>query len=99
MGDLNWILTYEDDKGQTKSKSKDAEELIRYSDATDDISKRNKMDDLYYGTYGDNSQITSDTAFFDVGVEYSEVKEKEGLMAEYHLQTIKMNMSYQKEQY
>ena len=78
MGDLNWILTYEDDKGQTKSKSKDAEGLIRYSDATDDISKRNKMDDLYYGTYGDNSQITSDTAFFDVGVEYSEVKEKEG---------------------
>ena len=78
MGDLNWILTYEDDKGRTKSKSKDAEGLIRYSDATDDISKRNKMDDLYYGTYGDNSQITSDTAFFDVGVEYSEVKEKEG---------------------
>lgn len=80
MGDLNWILTYEDNKGQTKSKSKDVEGLIRYSDAIDDINQRNNKDDLYFGSYlnfAENS-MTSDTAIFDVGVEYSEVKKQDG---------------------
>ena len=66
-GNLNWILTKEKD-GETG-------EVIRYSDATDDISKRNDIDDIYYGSYRDNFEMTSDTAFFDVGVEYSKVQE------------------------
>ena len=63
MGDLNWILNKEKNE---------------YSDAIDDINKRNSNDDLYFGSYlnyGENS-MTSDTAFFDVGVEYSEVSEE-----------------------
>ena len=70
MGDLNWILTKE------MKKVNDEEEIIRYSDATDDISKRNTKDDLYYGSYSENFEMTSDTAFFDIGVEYSEVQEE-----------------------
>ena len=66
-GNLNWILT--------KEKNGETGEVIRYSDATDDISKRNDTDDIYYGSYRDNFEITSDTAFFDVGVEYSKVQE------------------------
>lgn len=73
MGDLNWILTYADENGETKSKSKDKNKVIRYSDATDDVSKRNTTDDIYFGSYSKNTSITADTAFFDVGVEFSEV--------------------------
>ena len=83
-GDLNWILKYDNipnnDNYTTdaKSKSKDLSGLIRYSGATDDLNKREEMDDLYYGSYGNNAEMTSDTAFFDVGVEYSEVKQLAG---------------------
>ena len=75
MGDLNWILKYSDKSGQTKSKSADESGLIRYSDATDDVSKRDSTDDIYFESYLQNSTMTADTAFFDVGVEYSEVTE------------------------
>ena len=75
MGDLNWILTYAGQDGQAKSKNKDVDGLIRYSDATDDISQRNAEDDIYFGSYSKNASISADTAFFDVGVEYSEVSE------------------------
>ena len=75
IGDLNWILKYSDKSGQTKSKSADESGLIRYSDATDDVSKRDSTDDIYFGSYLQNSTMTADTAFFDVGVEYSEVTE------------------------
>ena len=83
-GDLNWILKYDsipDNDNYTtdaKSKSKDLSGLIRYSGATDDLDKREKMEDLYNGLYESKFEMTSDTAFFDVGVEYSEVKELEG---------------------
>ena len=62
MGNLNWILPYE---GK------------RYSDAVDDISKREGTEDIYYGNYEDTSSLvmTADTAYFDVGVEYSDVKD------------------------
>ena len=75
MGDLNWILTYAGQDGQAKSKNKDVDGLIRYSDATDDISQRNVEDDICFGSYSKNASISADTAFFDVGVEYSEVSE------------------------
>lgn len=83
-GDLNWILKYDstpDNDNYTtdaKSKSKDFSSLIRYSGATDDLRKREETDDLYNGVYKNNFEMTSDTAFFDVGVEYSEVKELNG---------------------
>lgn len=68
-GNYNWILEYE----------KNGDKIIRYSDAVDDINKRNDEDDLYYGKYINgkigNSQMTADTAFFDIGVEYSTVDE------------------------
>ena len=79
MGDLNWILKYDENPNEdnypnnSKSKSKDLDGLIRYSDAVDDISKRDEMDDLYFETYGSNYLMTADTAFFEVGVEYGEV--------------------------
>lgn len=81
MGDLNWILKYDavannnNYTDDARSKSKDLDNLIKYSDAADDISKRDEMDDLYFGTYGNNYLMTADTAFFEVGVEYSEVGE------------------------
>ena len=83
-GDLNWILKYDSTPDNdnyttdTKSKSKDLSGLIRYSGATDDINKREKSDDLYNGLYKNDFEMTADTAFFDVGVEYSEVKELNG---------------------
>ena len=83
-GDLNWILKYDSTPDNdnyttdTKSKSKDLSGLIRYSGATDDIDKREKSDDLYNGLYKNDFEMTADTAFFDVGVEYSEVKELDG---------------------
>lgn len=79
-GDLNWILTYDNipDNGEldSKSKSKDISGLIRYSGAVDDVSKRQEED--LYNESVNNSEMTADTAFFDVGVEYSEVKEQNG---------------------
>ncbi len=83
-GDLNWILKYDSTPDNdnyttdTKSKSKDLSGLIRYSGATDDIDKREESDDLYNGLYKNDLEMTADTAFFDVGVEYSEVKELNG---------------------
>ena len=83
-GDLNWILKYdsvpnnENYTTDAKNKSKDISGLIRYSGATDNISKRGELDDIYYGSYESNSEMTADTAFFDVGVEFSEVKEENG---------------------
>ena len=83
-GDLNWILKYDitpnNDNYTTdaRSKSKDINGLIRYSGAIDDVNKRNEIDDVYYGSYGNNTEMTADTAYFDVGVEYSEVKELGG---------------------
>ena len=60
MGDLNWILPYE---GK------------RYSDAVDDITKRENTDNVYYGNLeSTNLVMTADTAYFDVGVEYSDVE-------------------------
>ena len=58
MGDLNWILPYEGH---------------RYSDAADDMNKRTVLDDIYYGNDTELS-MTADTAYFDVGVEYSDVE-------------------------
>ena len=85
MGDLNWILKYDNipNNGNytddSRSKSKDLDALIKYSDAADDTTKRDEIDDLYYETYdgmsGSNYEMTADTAYFDVGVEYSEVNE------------------------
>lgn len=78
-GNLNWILTYDkipqngNYTTDEASKSKDLTGLIRYSDAVDDINKRNELDDVYYETYGQNITMTADTAYFDVGVEYSKV--------------------------
>ena len=64
MGDLNWILAYDGKQ---------------YSDAVDDLTKRAKQEEngVYYGNLESvNSQMTADTAFFDVGVEYSEVQKE-----------------------
>ena len=82
-GNLNWILTYDGEDNQVKSKSKDANGLIRYSDAVDDLNKRAQQEEqgIYYGnlenTDSENAKatMTADTAFFDVGVEYSAVKD------------------------
>ena len=77
--DNNWILKYDavpqngNYTTDARSKSKNAEGLIRYSSAVDDINKRNEVDDVYYGTYGQNLSMTADTAYFDVGVEFSQV--------------------------
>ena len=80
-GNLNWILTFDAKpqnnrgKGTNEEQSKKNEiRLIRYSGAIDDIAKRNEVDDVYYETYGQNLQMTADTAYFDVGVEFSNVE-------------------------
>ncbi len=78
MGNPNWILTYDGEDNQVKSKSKDANGLIRYSDAVDDLDLRyeQEKDGIYNGNIEDtNGKMTADTAFFDVGVEYSAVKD------------------------
>ena len=81
-GELNWILTYDSnpDNGNytTDAKSKKTDGLIRYSCAADDVTKRETTDDIYYGSYTNYNTMNSDSAFFDVGVEYSEVKELNG---------------------
>ena len=81
-GNLNWILKYDNVPSNNnyttdaKSKSKDLTGLIRYSDAIDDVNKRTNMDDVYYASAESSSNMTADTAFFDVGVEFSEVTNK-----------------------
>ena len=82
-GNLNWILTYDEipqnGKEETKSKKTDASGLKRYSDAVDDLEKRaqQERDGIYYGNLsGINREMTADTAYFDVGVEYTEVQDK-----------------------
>ena len=76
-GELNWILTYDSnpDNGNytTDAKSKKTDGLIRYSCAADDVIKRETTDDMYYGSHTNYNTMNADTAFFDVGVEYSEV--------------------------
>ena len=76
-GELNWILTYDSnpDNGNytTDAKSKKTDGLIRYSCAADDVTKRETTDDIYYGSHTNYNTMNADTAFFDVGVEYSEV--------------------------
>lgn len=64
MGNLNWILEYE----------KSGNNIIRYSDAVDDLIKRETSDDIYYGSYFNKElNMTADTAAFEVGVEFSTV--------------------------
>ena len=64
-GNYNWIIPYE---GK------------RYSDAADDLNKRTKQEQngVYNGNINTSDSMTADTAYFDVGVEYSEVKENSG---------------------
>ena len=83
-GNLNWILTYDEipqnDKEEAKSKKTDVSGLKRFSDAVDDLDKRaqQERDGIYYGNLsGLNYEMSADTAYFDVGVEYTEVQEKE----------------------
>ena len=81
----NWILSYDqlpqNGKEDTKSKSKDLAGLIRYSSAVDDLSMRAQQEQngINYGSIesGDNSMV-ADSAYFDVGVEYSNVTENDG---------------------
>ena len=78
-GDLNWILKYSDKNGQTKSKNKDKSDLIRYSDAVDDLSKREdeEANGIYFGNINKtNRDMIADTAYFDIGVEYTDVQDK-----------------------
>ena len=84
-GNYNWILSYDqlpqNGKEDTKSKSKDLAGLIRYSSAVDDLSMRAQQEQngINYGSIesGDNSMV-ADSAYFDVGVEYSNVTENDG---------------------
>ncbi len=84
-GNYNWILSYDqlpqNGKEDTKSKSKDLAGLIRYSSAVDDLSMRAQQEQngINYGNIesGDNSMV-ADSAYFDVGVEYSNVTENDG---------------------
>ena len=64
-GNYNWIIPYE---GK------------RYSDAADDLNKRTQQEQngVYNGNINTSDSMTADTAYFDVGVEYSEVKENSG---------------------
>ena len=82
-GNLNWILTYDEkpqnNKEEPKSKSTDKSGLIRYSGAIDDLTKRAKQEEegVYYGNLESvNSKMTADTAYFNVGVEYRDVKDQ-----------------------
>ena len=83
-GNQNWILTYDgtpqNGTEETKSKTKDVAGLIRYSDAVDDLSIRAQQEanGVYNGNLEENTTMTADTAYFEVGVEYSEVKDEGG---------------------
>ena len=57
MGNLSWILSYE---GK------------RYSDAVDDMTQREKLDNIDYANTTELA-MRADTAYFEVGVEYSDV--------------------------
>lgn len=60
-GDLNWII----------KNAQDGTNGNRYSDAVDDLEKREKIDNIYYGTNDTSSYaMTADSAIFDVGVEF-----------------------------
>ena len=97
-GDLNWILRYDNVPSNNnyttdaKNKSKNLNGLIRYSSAIDDVKKRTSMDDIYYGSSENTSNMIADTAFFDVGVEFSEIKEENGF-------TNKMSYTDYKDEY
>ncbi len=69
--DPSWILTY--DRGTERVGKNDTNGLVRYSSAVDDMSKRNETGDIYNGNYGKGikDEMTADTAFFEVGVEYN----------------------------
>ena len=69
--DPSWILTY--DRGTERVGKNDTNGLIRYSSAVDDMSKRSETGDIYNGNYGKGikDEMTADTAFFEVGVEYN----------------------------